>query len=145
MRVLIALVLASVLVASSNIASVAWSAEHAAPSIYKCEIEGVITFADRPCGGDAEPHRLGETVTNVYEAPPIAPSTSRSAKAPAKKPRIARTDRSEAKRAESCARIAQGLKEIRSKMRSGYTAKEGERLRERQVTLRARQREARCS
>ena len=58
--------------------------------------------------------------------------------------RVARVDRTQEKRAENCARYARSLKEIRSKMRAGYSAKEGERLRLRQEKLRDSQRSSRC-
>jgi hypothetical protein len=122
----------------------AWAAERVAPSIYKCEVDGVMTFSDRLCGGDAELHVPGETVVNTYAAPPATSKPERSTRKPAAKRAPARTDRAEAKRVESCARYARNLKEIRSRMRAGYTAKEGERLRVRQEQVRESQRAARC-
>ena len=126
-------------------AATAWAAERVAPSIYKCELDGVMTFSDRPCGGAAELHIPGETAINTYAAPPVASSRERSARKPSTRRAPVRTDRAEAKRAESCATYARNLKEIRSKMRAGYTAKEGERLRARQEKLRESQRSAKCS
>jgi hypothetical protein len=115
----------------------------AASAIYKCEQHGTMTFSDRPCGSDAQLHRLDSTVMNTYAAPP---STSSHKRSPAKVVRRtpARKDESEEKRQESCAKAARSLKEVGSKMRSGYSAKEGERLRERQAKLRDQQRQARC-
>jgi Domain of unknown function (DUF4124) len=121
----------------------ACATEPAARAIYKCEIEGVTTFSDRPCGDGVEPHQVGPTATNTYEAPAVAASSRPKPKTHARK-RAPREDRSEAKRAESCARHARSLKEIRSRMRAGYSAKEGERLRRRQDQLRESQRVQRC-
>jgi len=118
-------------------------AAETATTIFKCEIAGVTTFSDRPCGQDAQSQTLDPAAINTYAPPPSAtidsaPSVKRGSKA-------LREDRSEAKRKEACARYASGLKAIRSKMRSGYTAKEGERLRIRAEKLRDGQRLARCS
>jgi hypothetical protein len=123
------------------------TAARAATSIYKCELAGVLTFSDRPCGTDAA--RLDQAAMNTYEAPQLASVPKQSIKAPAKKPVSVRDEpdkiqRAEIKRAESCARFARNLKEIRAKMRSGYSAKEGERLRLRQDKVRDSQRAARC-
>jgi hypothetical protein len=121
------------------------AAERVATSIYKCELDGVVTFSDRPCGNEIEPHTLDQTAMNTYEAPAVAVDKQRRVAAPAKKRSPVRADRSEAKRVASCARYARRMKEIRSKMRSGYSAKEGEQLRLRQEQLREDQRAAKCS
>ena len=116
-------------------------------TIYRCEIDGVPTFSDRQCGPELEP--IPTTALNVSEAPPAA------AKAPvASKSKSARSERrqdpalktpTQDKRADACAKLTLSLQEIRSKMRSGYGVKEGERLRERQNSLRERQKMAHCS
>lgn len=113
-------------------------------AIYRCEQNGVLTFSDQPCGRTAELHESSGFATNTYEAPlahtqPPSPGVSRSGAKPtqrAAKPK---------QREDSCARLEAALKKIRSTMRSGYSAAEGERLKERQAQLRARQRQARCS
>jgi hypothetical protein len=119
-----------------------------AVSIYKCEIGGVLTFSDRPCSPQAELHELDDAAVNTYDAPPVAPSPSASTSKPraaAKKTASSRADAQPDKRAEVCARVGQSMKEVRSKMRTGYSAKEGERLRERLAKLKVQGREARCS
>jgi hypothetical protein len=123
------------------------AAERVAPSIYTCKVDGVVTFSDRPCGDAAQLHAIGESAINTYSAPaatPAAKSPGKSKVVPKLDPRSARADRAEAKRVENCARYARSLKEIRSKMRAGYSAKEGERLRARQDKLRDSQRSASC-
>jgi hypothetical protein len=115
-----------------------------AVSIYKCEVGGVLTFSDRPCGPQAELHQLDDAVVNTYDAPPVVPRTSKP-KAAAKQSTSHRADSHQAKRAETCARVGRSMKEVRSKMRSGYSAKEGERLRERLAKLKDQQRGSRCS
>jgi hypothetical protein len=138
-------VLASALASAAP--QTAAAADRVATSIYKCELGGVTTFSDRPCGLDAKVHTPDPATLNTYEAPPTAaPARQESASnRSARKSAPAREDRSEAKRADLCARNAQTLKEIRSKMRSGYTAKEGEKLRARADKLRQSQRAGRCS
>jgi hypothetical protein len=116
-----------------------------AVSIYKCEVGGVLTFSDRPCSSEAELHELDETAVNTYEAPPVTPSTSKPSAAARKRTPPRHTDSQQDKRAETCTRVGRSMKEVRSKMRAGYSAKEGERLRERLAKLKDQQREYRCS
>jgi hypothetical protein len=115
-----------------------------AVSIYKCEVGGVLTFSDRPCSPQAELHELDGTAVNTYDAPPVAPSKSKPRSA-ARKTISSRADAQPDKRTEVCARVGRSMKEVRSKMRAGYSAKEGERLRERLAKLKAQGRESRCS
>lgn len=49
-----------------------------------------------------------------------------------------------AKHKAACARLEQGLRDVRSKMRTGYGAKEGERLKQRQRQLNNRRRLEKC-
>ena len=111
-------------------------------TIFQCKIDGVTAFSDRPCGDDAESRTLDPAAINTYAPPAVSFAKQPEPKAPRAK--ATREDRSEAKRREACARYAKGLKDIRSKMRAGYTAKEGERLRVRAEKLRDSQREDRC-
>lgn len=119
------------------------SAARAGPSIYRCEINGVVTFADRPCGAEATTYSPDTTRVSTYEAPP---SRSISATKAAPKKRLVRTSIAEAqsKAAEECRRIDAALRDIRSKQRAGYGAKEGERMKERQRALSERRRTKRC-
>ena len=114
-----------------------------AVSIYKCEVGGVLTFSDRPCSPQAELHELDETTMNTFDPPPIAAT-------PKPKTTVRKTDAPRAgaqqdKRAETCARVTRSMKDVRSKMRTGYSAKEGERLRDRLAKLKDQQRQTRCS
>jgi hypothetical protein len=118
--------------------------EGAARSIFRCSVGDTTVFSDRPCGADAEVHEM-ESSVNTYTPSEIEPRSSRPA---AKRPRAdAQAERraaDQAKRAQTCQRIEQSLRDIRSRMRAGYTASEGERLRERQTRLREQLRAARC-
>jgi hypothetical protein len=125
-------------------AALVWNREAAgdAVSIYKCEVGGVLTFSDRPCSPQAELHEVDETTVNTYDPPPIAPTAK--PKTTVRKPESRRADAQQDKRAETCARVTRSMKDVRSKMRTGYSAKEGERLRDRLAKLKDQQRESRC-
>lgn len=114
----------------------------ASGAIYRCVADGVTTYSDRPCSGQAELHELDLDAMNTYQAPQVT-AAARAPVSRAKRTARAEPDRN-ATRREMCARTARSLKEIANTMRSGYRAKEGERLRARQSKLRDQQREARC-
>lgn len=108
-------------------------------AIYRCEIDGVPTFSDRPCGGLAQLHELDLGKLNTHAPPAVRPSTEKPPSA-----KRAASVANAAKQAEICARLARDLREVRAKYRSGYSAKEGERLNEREAKLKAQLRSARC-
>lgn len=112
-------------------------------AIYRCEIDGIAVFSDRPCAPSAAQVDLDSAKMNTYEAPPIP------TRAATPKPRTAARKESDPaaelqKHKDTCDRITQRLKDIRSKMRTGYKASEGERLKERQKRLSSQLRSARC-
>jgi hypothetical protein len=123
-------------------------AASAQTAIYRCEIDGVPTFSDRQCGPESQP--IPTRDLNVSEAPLAAAQAAVAAPKPkpvrseGRKDPVAKNQVAD-KAAEACAKLALSLQEIRSKMRAGYGVKEGERLRDRQNSLRARQKVARCS
>jgi hypothetical protein len=114
--------------------------------VFRCTMDGVTTFSDRPCGTDAEAYEPDDALMSTFEAPPAPVAPKSPPKRPAREPR--RNDASiaiaQAKHAETCARIERSLRDIRSKMRAGYDAKQGERLNERHRKLSAQKREQRC-
>jgi len=110
----------------------------AARTIYRCHVNGVLTFSDYACGGGAQEYQSDDSRVTPYEAPAVPkPSAPRDAGARTNKSKGATTaNRSSqrtdpARQAVECERLENSLREIRSKERSGYTAKEGERLRAR--------------
>jgi hypothetical protein len=115
-----------------------------ADTIYRCDINGTVTFADRPCGADAQKFEPNlDRVTN-YE--PVATHVvsevhSRPVKQAQSDPSIAQL---QAKHAEECRRIRESLGTIRSKMRAGYNVKQGERLKERERKLNESRRAKHC-
>jgi hypothetical protein len=118
----------------------------ASPPIYRCEINGVMTFSDRPCGAQSTAYEPEAARVSTYDASPVP---KEAARARLQSNRSAATRSSIAadqlKRAEQCERIRTGLREIRSKMRAGYNAKEGERLKARYSKLNEQRRAERCN
>ena len=118
----------------------AMPAQAADAPIYRCETPAGTTFSDRPCGPASErysPDLANVSVMTTVPAQPVAvkPTTPAVRKASAA-PRDTK--------AESCARIEQSLRKIASTQRAGYTAKQGERLKERKRELDERRRDLRC-
>lgn len=106
--------------------------------IYKCADGGPVVFADRPCGPEAETRRMSPADINTYEAPSVPPRRPIGR-------RHSRVLASSAGRASAdpientiCERITAELERLQSRMRAGYRAREGERLRERQRRLKER-------
>jgi hypothetical protein len=115
-------------------------------TIYRCDVGGVATFSDRPCGEQSSAYEP-RSVINTYTAPlPSAHAPTDSPKRP--RPNVSAQRSSiaadQAKRKEECQRIQASLRDIRARMRAGYSAKEGERLRGRQEKLEDRRRSQRC-
>lgn len=111
--------------------------------IYRCTVDGAIVFTDRPCGNDAEPYAASDALVSSFEPPVVyerpAPVSKRVAPTTS---RYSTSDRT--RQAEACAKLERALSEIRAKQRAGYTAKQGERLRERQQKLATQRRDLRC-
>lgn len=114
--------------------------------VFRCTMDGVTTFSDRPCGTDAEAYESDGARISTFQAPPVTATSKSSPKRRAieSKRKNASIAIAQAKHAERCARIERSLRDIRSKMRAGYGAKQGERLNERHRKLTAQRREQRC-
>ena len=128
------------------VSSYAASAIAASP-IYRCEVSGVTTFSDRPCSAESsvyvpDDQRVSTVKVEGVPSPALTRPTARSQAHAPGKGSIA-TD--QLKHKEDCARIDRSLGDIRSKMRAGYDAKQGERLRERQRKLTLDRREKKCT
>jgi hypothetical protein len=119
-------------------------AQGRADTIYRCERGGTRTFSDRPCGVDAEKYQ--PDLSRVSEYKPVPASfTARTQTRPVKQSRSgASIAETQAKHADECRRIHEALAAVRSKMRAGYNAKEGERLNERERKLNTSRRDKRC-
>lgn len=129
-----------------------------AQAVYRCETKGVVIYADRPCSADAAVHESDGRRVTVYDAPPIYQHAS-SQRASEPRPRASNAQSVNkavnkaankgaaavlAKRQASCAKLDRSLREVRSKLRSGYGVKEGERLKARQRQLAERRRTEKC-
>jgi hypothetical protein len=129
--------------------TLAWGQANAqatsARAIYRCEIEGVLTFSDRPCDPDAQVHELDGSALNVFDPPATSAASPRAAsKAKASKRSTGNVaNRDAQKQKQTCDRLAQALKDVRARQRTGYRGSEGERLRDRESKLKSELRLAR--
>ena len=115
-------------------------------TVYRCTGESGTVFSDRPCAVDAHPHEIDDSRVTVYTpaSRPEQPSTQAAAKpTKARAPKQIRLP-DPAKHRLACARLEQSLRDVRTKMRSGYGVKEGERLKMRQRQLDQRRRLEKC-
>jgi hypothetical protein len=126
-------------------ALVLFSSVAGAQTIYQCESGGGLVYSDRPCAADAAVHASDGNLVTVYDAPPISAhaSTPRSKASKASKAaRKAAAD--DVKHRQTCAKLEQSLRELRSRLRTGYGVKEGERLKARHSQLTQRRRSEKC-
>jgi hypothetical protein len=117
--------------------------------IYRCELNGGIVFSDRPCGPDTQTVQVAVPASNSYHDETYdRRSTRASTKQQSHVVRIPRDGDSIAQeqlRAKlRCQRLTDQLETIEYKLRAGYTAQQGERLRERQRELERKRRTERC-
>lgn len=114
--------------------------------IYRCEGEGGVVYSDRACGAGADPHEIDDSRVTVYTPEPVDDRASPAV--PAKPPKRGRAKPKKiadpGEQRSKCARLDQGLRDIRTKMRAGYGVKEGERLRARQRQLGEQRRAQKC-
>ncbi len=106
--------------------------------IYQCTDGGQVVLSDRPCGPEAGSRWISPADINVHEAPSVSRRRSHGLRQSRVTPATA--DRAPAGKEEkaTCERIAVELERMQSRMRAGYRAREGERLRERQRRLKER-------
>jgi hypothetical protein len=113
--------------------------------VYRCTVGGVTTYSDRPCGAEAAPYQPDTSRVSTYDPPPA----SRTA-APPQPTRTSPARRRESSSADpvrhqaACERLHNALKEVAARMRSGYSAKQGEQLRERKAKLEQQRRAQKC-
>jgi hypothetical protein len=115
-------------------------------TIYRCTDEGGTVYSDRPCDQNTDPHEIDDSRVTVYTPAPMGPSTATTSSAKPTQAKRAKAGRipDPAKHEATCAKLEQGLRDVRTKMRTGYGAKEGERLKERQRQLDNRRRAEKC-
>lgn len=116
-----------------------------AGTIYRCESGGALVFSDRPCAADAAVHESHGSRVSVYDAPSISKRASEPRpKASGAGKSAQKNAAAYAKHQATCAKLDQSLSEVRTKLRSGYGVKEGERLKARQRQLAQRRRTEKC-
>jgi hypothetical protein len=120
-------------------------------SIYRCNSDGNVIYSDRPCAAGAVVHESDSSRVTVYEAPPISEHASVPRPAARNKSADKRAQKNNqqsaiaaAKRQQNCAKLEQALRDTRTKLRTGYGVKEGERLKARQRQLAERRRQQKC-
>ena len=113
--------------------------------VYRCTVGGVTTYSDRPCGPEAVEYQPDTSRVSTYQPPPTHPAATAAPRAqasPARRRASGRDD--QARHAATCERLHKGLKDIAARMRSGYSAKQGEQLRERKAKLEQQRRAEKC-
>jgi hypothetical protein len=111
--------------------------------VYECRVSGQRVFSDQPCAIDAD-KRVVPTPNNMNmreAAIDYRPSTTLPTK------RKAATDEPNphAKRKARCEALRNDKSKLTSRLRAGYTVKEGERLRERLRKVDSQYYDLRCS
>jgi len=113
--------------------------------VYRCTVGGVTTYSDRPCGPESAPYQADTSRVSTYEPPPASPAVTAAPPtrtSPARRPASGRDD--QVRHAAACERLHKALKDIAARMRSGYSAKQGEQLRERKAKLEQQRRAGKC-
>lgn len=122
------------------------AAAHAAVghAIYRCTVAGVTTFSDHPCEPAAVPYQPDTSRVSTYSPPPAGPTTA----VPPLRTQSTKAGRSAAenqvRHAADCERIHSSLKDIAARMRAGYSAKQGEQLKEHKAKLEQKRRAQKC-
>ena len=124
--------------------ALAASAQASGGTVYRCTSQGVTVFSDRPCEPAAKPYEPDTSRISTYSPPPVSRSvtTTKPPRAPVTPRRAGGDD--QARHAATCERLRNSLKQVAAKMRAGYSAKQGEQLRERKARLEQQRRAQRC-
>jgi hypothetical protein len=117
----------------------------AAAAVYRCTVHDVTVFSDRPCEPDAATYEADTSRVSTYSPPPPSSATQ-----PVPQPRTRRSrapaaaGADQARHAADCERLGNALKDVAARMRAGYNARQGERLRERKARLEGQRRAKKC-
>jgi hypothetical protein len=133
----------TVLVLMISVPVEAESSKAAGRPIYRCQIDGVTTFSDRACGETIELYKLEMDNAAQPVRKTETPQAARPKVSPPKrlaKPQEPSKTRSE----ETCARLNETLENLKSRLRAGYSAKEGEQLHARLARAEDRRRAQKC-
>lgn len=112
-------------------------------TIYRCRTDTGLIFADRPCGTDSQPYEVDLGAVSVVEtvAPRSRPASSAAGPQSRDRPRESPAP---APKTAACRHMEESLRKILATMRSGYSASQGEKLRQRKRDLEARRRQLKC-
>lgn len=114
-------------------------------TVYRCAGDDAVVYSDHPCEPGADLHEMDDSRITVYTPQPIA---ERAAAVTAKQSKASRARSGRAadpaQHRARCDRLDQGLRDVRTKMRSGYDARQGERLKARQRQLNEQRRTQKC-
>jgi len=116
------------------------------PTIYRCGADPAV-YSDRPCGAAASLHTSDDSRVTVYEAPPATEQASTPVQKKSARPRLKASRKAAAgheQRQAKCNKLDQSLRDVRTKMRTGYRVGEGERLKARQRRLTEQRRTEKC-
>ena len=117
-----------------------------APAIYRCDDGGAVIYSDRQCSPGARPHEIDDSRVTVYDAPPTPQRSSKAASKPVRRAtKNRKVDSDHEQRAVRCDKLKDSLRDVRTKMRTGYGVKEGERLKARHRQLTEQRRSDKCS
>ena len=65
----------------------------ASATIYRCEVDGVATFSDRPCGDQSSAYEPDAALVSTYTAPPTSVAPDAARRSPAETDRQRRVHR----------------------------------------------------
>jgi hypothetical protein len=116
----------------------------AAAVVYRCTVQDVTVFSDRPCAPDAATYQADTSRVSTYTPPPISSQAKPSAPPRVERKRGRDSAAQDQRHEKLCERVRTGLKEVAAKMRAGYSAKQGEQLRERKARLEQQRRAEHC-
>jgi hypothetical protein len=117
----------------------------AAVAIYRCTVQDVTVFSDRPCESDAARYEPDSSRVSTYSPPPPGPSPEPVLqRRPRREHASAAAGADQVRHAADCERLRNSLKDVAARMRAGYNAKEGEQLRKRKAKLEGQRRAKKC-
>jgi hypothetical protein len=114
-------------------------------AVYRCTVQDVAVFSDRPCEPDAARYEPDTSRVSTYSPPPSGPLPQPAPESRTRRGRpFAAAGADQDRHATECEHIRKALKDVAARMRAGYSAKQGEQLRERKAKLEGQRRTKRC-
>jgi hypothetical protein len=113
-------------------------------AVYRCTVQDVTVFSDRPCEPAAARYEPDTSRVSTYSPPPPGGPSPQAAPPPRTRRGRPAAAAEQARHAAECEQIRKGLRDVAARMRAGYSAGEGERLRERKAKLEGQRRAKKC-